>query len=63
MRAIVTIVILCLLAILAIKRGWGVVVAGFVLGALLGGLVGFLVGLALGPGPAVGVDDVHRLLR
>ena len=36
---------------------------GFVLGALLGGLVGFLVGLALGPGPAVGVDDVHRLLR
>jgi hypothetical protein len=26
------IVILCLLAILAIKRGWGIVIAGFVLG-------------------------------
>ena len=56
MQAIVAIVILCLLAILAIMRGWGIVVAGFVLGAILGGSVGFFVGPALGPGPETGAD-------
>ena len=49
MQAIVIVVVLCLLAALAIIKGWGLAVTGFVLGSLAGGLIGLVVGNAIAP--------------
>lgn len=57
MEAILLVVplgLLAVLAILAIKTGWGIVVTGFVVGALLGGVVGLLIGVASAPGAEAG---------
>jgi hypothetical protein len=49
MQAIVVVVVLCLLAALAIIKGWGLAVTGFVLGSAAGGLIGLVLGDAIAP--------------